>query len=114
MHRFIPGSAGPEFSRETWLSVKYTLGLAFPNVRTHSLVSSPGDRNGNVLYSFVHKRYVACKQSLSLLTATIPDRWRHQDDTEQCGEFFCHSNTLCEFCPCSLVPRPLPDSMAAR
>ena len=64
MHRFIPGSAGPEFSRETWLSVKYTLGLAFPNVRTHSLISSPGDRNGNVLYSFVHKHYVACRHCL--------------------------------------------------
>ena len=51
MHCSIPNAAGPEFSREAWLSVKYTLGLEFPNVSTHSLISSPGSRN--VLYCFV-------------------------------------------------------------
>ena len=112
----IPGSAGPEFSREAWLSVKYTLGLAFPNVSTHSLISSPGNRNGNVLYSYVHKHYVACRHCLyhcSQLPYLI-DGDIKMTQSNAVSEFFCHSNTLCEFCPCSLVPRPLPDFMAAR
>ena len=39
-------SPGPEFSRETWLSVKNTLGLDFPNVSTFSLFPRPGAATG--------------------------------------------------------------------
>lgn len=69
MHCSIPNAAGPEFSRESWLSVKYTLGLEFPNVSTHSLISSPGSRNVAIL---LFTQVLCSLQTLSINVHSYP------------------------------------------